>query len=393
VILLAGILRIAVLAGWRGLAVGQRRWLAYTALFVAAGALSGLAAGVEKSTIALGAFLAVKFPVFFLLALTIPWTERDAERVVRFALLAAPVLLALGVVIWLLPPSAQAVFADASAEAEGNFARGGLNAMTGPFTHPGVFGWALAACGCYAAAALATGLVKRRQAAVTLGTSVVGILGSLRRKPLLALPAAVLAGLWSGTSRRQRVVGISLFVAAALLLGWLAEARIKLLVEDTVTSYLDPYAPTTARALLYVTGGDIARRAFPLGAGWGRFGGYVSQIRYSPLYDEYGLSAIYGLSPDTPMYIQDTYWPHILGEAGWLGALVLVAFLVALWRAAMRTARGAHSPARRALALGAAMVLAEAVVESVAAPVFEGTLFAYVIAVPLAMAVALGGRD
>ena len=56
---------------------------------------------------------------------------------------------------------------------------------------------------------------------------------------------------------------------------------------------------------------------FPLGAGLGRYASPLSRgDTFSPLYHEYGLDHIWGLTPHYDAYITDTFWPHILGEAG-----------------------------------------------------------------------------
>jgi hypothetical protein len=156
--------------------------------------------------------------------------------------------------------------------------------------------------------------------------------------------------------------------------------------------YVDPYGPTAPRTLLYITGVRIANSRFPLGAGFGRFGGYVSSLDYSPLYDAYGLSHVYGLSPEDPDYIEDTYWPHIAAETGWVGAAILVLFFLLLLERATRAARSATDQATKAVAMGAALALLEAMVESVAGPVFEVSLFAFAIAVPLGVALARLGE-
>jgi len=90
--------------------------------------------------------------------------------------------------------------------------------------------------------------------------------------------------------------------------------------------------------------------------------------------------------------MQDTYWPHIVGEAGVVGALVLAALFIQLWRGSVHVARVSLNPHRRTLAIAASMVLLEGIVESAAAPVFEISLVAYAIAIPLGIVLVLGRR-
>lgn len=389
IILVAAVLRVG-LSIVAGRMLPYRRWIGLTAAFVFAGVISGTMQHVSVTTTMLGAFLAIKFPLFLLTGLTIPWTRADARRLVKTAVASPMIIVALGLLLWLAPDNVQAVFVDPGAALEEGFSRGGLNAMTAPFSHPGQLGWALAYCGCFAVAALSSRAVGAAASATSLGASFFGILASLRRKPLIGLPLAVLVGFAAGLKRRQRMYALGVTSVLLVLIALAARSRVEAIVDDTTANYLDPYSPTAARTMLYVTGWEIGARHFPLGAGFGRFGGYVSQLRYSPVYDEYGLSTTYGLSPDAPYYIEDTYWPHILGESGWLGIAIVAGMLVLLWRAAMQVWNRETDPWVRALAFGAAMALVEVALESAAAPVFEGTLFAYMTALPVAAALVIG---
>lgn len=86
-----------------------------------------------------------------------------------------------------------------------------------------------------------------------------------------------------------------------------------------------------ARGYLYLTGYKIAKDYFPLGSGFGTFGSFISRRFYSPLYYEYGISSIWGLSPSMPSYIADTYWAMIMGETGFIGVLFLVLVLYCIF--------------------------------------------------------------
>jgi hypothetical protein len=288
------------------------------------------------------------------------------------------------------PTSVRSIFEDPAAVSENGFERGGLAAMSAPFSHPGQFGWAMAACGCFAIAAISHRLPARKRATAGLAASIVGMIASLRRKPLLALPLAAFGSLTAGLERRRRMVALSGSALVVATVALIARSPIVILVADTVNSYFDPLAPTAARTVLYLTGIDLANRSFPFGAGFGRFGGYASQLYYSPVYDDYGISAMYGLSPTTPYYLQDTYWPHIVGETGWIGGLLAAGIILLLWRGVMRVALSHRDKWVQTMALGAGILLLEALLESAAAPIFEGTLFAFGIAVPVGIALALG---
>jgi len=101
---------------------------------------------------------------------------------------------------------------------------------------------------------------------------------------------------------------------------------------------------------------------------------------------------VYGLSRDFPNYMSDTYWPHIVGEAGVLGALVLVSFMLRIWSKCVRAARQSVTEPVQVLAIAAALILIEALVESSVAPIFDSALQAYTIAMPLGITLVLGSR-
>ena len=387
VLLVVGVVRIGLL--WRHVRMLRLPpWpLVGLAGFVGAGVISAVVGHVSLFVTALGAFLALKTWLFVLMALTVPWTELDARRLTTAMIAMGPVLLILSVLLLAIPVERLTLFADPAAIQEGYFQRDALRSLQGPFPNPGVCGWLFAVCGCYALAA-AIGRQTLRGSVGALA-SLIGIVGSLRRKPLLGLPIAAVTAVWKNGSWRQRWAIIALVVLLGGAAATLGRRQVDAIVEDTKAGYLDPYAPTAARTVLYAVGWSIARDRFPIGAGFGRFGGYVSAIRYSPIYDEYGISRIWGLSPEFPAYIEDTYWPHLLGETGWLGTFAMALALGTLWSALGSVAKSGQG-SRQILAFAVCMVLVEALVESVSAPVFETSLQAFVVGIPIGMVLVLG---
>ena len=108
-------------------------------------------------------------------------------------------------------------------------------------------------------------------------------------------------------------------VPAVALIGW-----------SQVEFYFIRLGEKSARAQLLIKSIQIARDHFPLGAGFGTYGSHYSAIYYSPLYYKYGLSAIYGLSEKMYSFICDSFWPMILGQAGFFGMVFYCLALVKL---------------------------------------------------------------
>lgn len=80
---------------------------------------------------------------------------------------------------------------------------------------------------------------------------------------------------------------------------------------------------TEARGVLLKTAIQIAKDNSPLGSGLGTFGSEASRINYSQLYYQYNISGVWGLSEIDPLFITDSYWAMILGEYGFVGAIIM----------------------------------------------------------------------
>ncbi|MFC3230911.1 hypothetical protein ACFOGJ_26940 [Marinibaculum pumilum] len=153
-------------------------------------------------------------------------------------------------------------------------------------------------------------------------------------------------------------------------------------IQGQVTDYVQD-GESAVRTLMYLISFDLAVDNFPLGAGIGTFGSLASFTTFfSPIYDQTGLSLIYGASRLHPYYLQDVFWPKVLGESGWIG---LAAYLGLLLYLAVRVTRAALKfPAVENLF--ASFVLVTALVKTIAAPTLTSDL--YVPLIGLAVAIA-----
>lgn len=80
-----------------------------------------------------------------------------------------------------------------------------------------------------------------------------------------------------------------------------------------------------ARPETYKVAIVIFRDYFPLGSGLGTFSTNAAAEFYSPLYYKYGLSDVWGLSPERPMFLADTFYP-VLAEYGIVGVFLFLWF-------------------------------------------------------------------
>jgi hypothetical protein len=388
ILMVATLVRVGVLAVRREVVWLSPKLWRWPMVFVGAGLSSSLLHWRGPIVAILGMALASKFLIYLLLGLSIPWKREDAERALDWCIPLTVIILATGLLGFLSP----AIYAKyfASVEGDVSYERGGVMPFALPFVQPGLYGWLMAVL---LLGAVTLAIEKRRIGAqLTIVGAAIGVLASLRRRPLLGIPMAIGSALTQLSRRQIAAITIAAGIAAGTL-AFYARDLVNIVVEDTLASYLDPLSrDRTARAALIAGGVTLAVRQFPLGEGFGTYGGYVSQRNYSPLYDELGLSTVYGLAPESPDYLQDTYWPHLLGETGVIGTAAMLFFLVATWRRLLVIRSKSTSPQLRMIALFAVMILVEGAVESLAGPVFEYSLQAFVLAVPIAMALRLA-RD
>jgi hypothetical protein len=90
-----------------------------------------------------------------------------------------------------------------------------------------------------------------------------------------------------------------------------------------------------ARFMLYAATPFVLIDHFPFGSGFASFATYSSGIYYSPLYSNYGLDGVWGLSKSYYAFVADTYYPS-LAQFGVAGIALYAAFWVYIIRKAYK---------------------------------------------------------
>lgn len=143
---------------------------------------------------------------------------------------------------------------------------------------------------------------------------------SLRSKGLVY--AALVVVLLVLFSRRNRLSVLHIVVCAVLAL---------LIAYDQFEAYFqtDGFARTELLRTSFEVAGDYA----PFGSGFATYGSAVTAETqyYSSLYYHYGLSTVWGLTPERANFLSDTFWPTVLGQFGWAGLVLYVGMLVVLF--------------------------------------------------------------
>jgi len=297
-------------------------------------------------------------------------------------------------------------------------ARGPLYSVKSLFFHPVLFSWFTALIALFAWAWYLDS--KRRLAFWLAALFSLGPFLGQRRRAILALLIGLGAGFvealardiapWRQVVRRWRPVGATMALIVVLFIPLLLN-----LAQATYYNYITPgattgpggtppplveqgegEAPPQVRIALYDGAVEIARDDFPLGAGLGRWASWMSRQDYSELYFTYPADhnayLIHGLRPRNPVNVTDTFWPEIIGELGFVGLAAYLVFLgslaLGLWRGAGRYRSGLL----RVFAVGGLLILVQAIIESLASPMFHSPPRAYLLYLVVGVAIAIGSR-
>lgn len=135
------------------------------------------------------------------------------------------------------------------------------------------------------------------------------------------------------------IVRIGFFATLPIVIVLLSttQNRISDAVRDRLDMFVSQDAPKTVRGTLYAQAPEVAKDFFPFGSGWATFGSSASRdVFYSPLYYIYGVAFTHGGSEDDGSFLVDTFWPKILAELGFIGALFYASIWIAGFWAAVR---------------------------------------------------------
>jgi O-Antigen ligase len=406
VILLFPVAFVRVVPSWRAWSSLPRE-VAIGALVVI-GILSSLFAGVPINIWVPALYLLLK-GIAFLYVVT--WTEFRSWEIrsgMLVGFVAGVTVMALGLVELLAPVQFQQFF---GLEAYVRFRSEAL-VVKSVFEQPAIFGYFTTFVALFAYAQYVTSLRARwLVAAVFLS---IGAFLSARRRAILALGAGLLAALadsfrWLHGLRPMLRRWIPVTASVVLLvvlfmpgLGGLYEITVQRYISTVVLEIKDEPGVIEpgliaednpqARVALYFGSLDIARDYFPLGAGLGRYGSWMSRVEYSPVYYEYDLNTVRGLRPRNSASATDTFWPQILGELGVVGLLAYVGFLATIGLLLWREARRPDEPLMRTFRLAAGMVFAQALAESVASSMYHSPPRIYLLYLVVGVVISFAWR-
>jgi hypothetical protein len=327
--------------------------------FAMFGVIGAIDHSVPFSVAAVGTWLGLKLWISLAVSLLLPWKRRDISRVYR-AIVGVGLLIA---VIGLLDYLTHAAISRALHTSIYRFESGSLRgeAVHSIFPHPGEFSLYMSLLFAFTFARFAG---ERNRRDLLLALCFAGsVMLSLRLKGFLSLACIVVIVTMAHSSAAMRTkVAIGLIGALLVIGAYAVEGNV---ISKQIATYTS--SESSARAKLYTTSTRIASNEFPVGAGFGRFATYPSRLYYSPVYQEYGLNQVWGLSREFPNFIDDTSWPGVIGEAGYGGFLFYAIGILALIFVVLRRMRSSSGEVRW-LSLAVLCAMAAFLVDSLGDP-------------------------
>lgn len=157
----------------------------------------------------------------------------------------------------------------------------------------------------------------------------VAVAMTLKSKPILVL-LFIVASLFLRSRHKFRVTKFQMALMAVVV-GVLT----LYLASGQLNTYIG-FGETAARGAFYLYGVDVAIRFFPLGSGFCTFASSLSHKYYSPLYYEYGMENINGITEDDGSYAGDTFWPNIYAQYGFLGFFIYLFLFICILKSITR---------------------------------------------------------
>lgn len=114
--------------------------------------------------------------------------------------------------------------------------------------------------------------------------------------------------------KRRQKINIGLFILLGILIIFLGQFQIQNYLRDN----------TSPRFTLYKYGIVTANTYLPLGSGFATYGSDMAAKYYSNLYNSYGFNRRYGMNIYDTSFLNDNYWPMIMGQFGWLGLILFI---------------------------------------------------------------------
>ena len=311
-----------------------------------------------------GAILMFKGFLFFFIFCSIPFNQKDIQQYIRIVKILALIVLFFAFIDLLFHDTFRRLLnTDNKIDI-----RSGIISIQSLFIHPGIFGWFMGFIGLYCLAYYM--VFKEKKFGIFSLIFFAASFLSFRFKALFSIVVVIFVS-YLQLGLKKILYGLIptmiILVVSFLFLG----EEIISLTELTIDRYINTSYMESARTALYVVGMTIGVDEFPFGVGFGRYGGWIARINYSSVYYEYGLNTVYGLRPIDPKWATDTYWPHIIGELGFIGAILWLSIFVAAIFRIYRFYKKIENKETKVFLLFSLFILIQSIIESLGEQIYN----------------------
>lgn len=309
-------------------------------------------------------FLSLKGFIMYLIAINL---KIDEEETINFFKILIGVLF-FALIIGILQ------FIGIEILQSGVSKRLGVRVAQSIFAHHGVFG-SLMAIGVALTIGITLATEDFKWAILSMFFSLGLIISSVRRSFVGILIGLSLVLLYHKRLKIKRKT-IYLFGFVLIILLVIFSRRISIMTEATKYGYGFNIQP---RYWLYYGTYKILKNKPFFGEGPGRYGSYVSVLTKSGEYTKYGIII-------EDRFKMDAYWASILGEYGIIGLLVLVSMLLLLYKNLIQSFKeNSNNTFIEGLKIGYLILFGDYIIEAFVAPVFIGSLSAFIFFVGLGL--------
>lgn len=312
-----------------------------------------------------GAFLLTKGLLYAFIFVNISFTEQDIQKYIHVFKYISIFVLVFAF-IDLLIPTLWREFVNINSDVDYRF--GSLPSVQSIFNNPSVYGWFMIFAGMFALSKYKI-IGENKYLIFSLLFFAVSLL-SFRFKTTMSIFVILLIFYLLFGSRKVLAYILPIAIIGSVFFLFTGDYILNF-INFTIERYLSGDWNDTARTALYYVSVLVANDNFPFGAGFGQYGGFIAAEEYSPVYYQYGLNNIYGLFPEDPKYATDTYWPNILGEIGYLATIALALFFIILIFKLLKSYKLIKNATMQIIVLFSAFVIIQALIESIASPVFN----------------------
>ncbi len=318
------------------------------------------------------------------------YDERDIELLIKFLLVFGFISTLVGFFELILPNVVRTIFHGGKIQEEAVL-RGSFVSIQSIFSHPGQFSWFISLCLCISYVKYT--FSERRIYIFISVLFMIMLILTLRRKSIIAMFIVIIAITMLNSSGVKSKIR-NLFLASSIIVStfFLFYEQIQYVFIDAIERYSVSENTTTQniqpRIVLANASVEIASDKFPFGSGLGTFGSWMSKVNYSDIYHEYGVSDYWGLSPQNDQYLNDTYWPMIIGEFGFLGAFFLLSFYLMIFKFFMNNIKYASNLKLKCYLMLGFSVYLELFIESFSSPSLSRSPQVFIVMAILGMVVA-----